>query len=130
MYYFFLRIRRPPRSTRTDTLFPYTTLFRSRASADIDGSFRFTDVPAGRYTLRASYAGAETKPTSVNVTETGTTKVGIALSANGDEEATILVPGRQARLARSIARQHSPDGGATALPRAACRPRTGPGRRG
>src|SRR3546814_13560176 len=24
-------IRRPPRSTRTDTLFPYTTLFRSRA---------------------------------------------------------------------------------------------------
>src|SRR3546814_8864950 len=28
--FFFLRIRRPPRSTRTDTLFPYTTLFRSR----------------------------------------------------------------------------------------------------
>src|SRR3546814_20933999 len=27
--YFFLMIRRPPRSTRTDTLFPYTTLFRS-----------------------------------------------------------------------------------------------------
>src|SRR3546814_19082668 len=27
---FFLRVRRPPRSTRTDTLFPYTTLFRSR----------------------------------------------------------------------------------------------------
>src|SRR3546814_13427350 len=30
---FFLMIRRPPRSTRTDTLFPYTTLFRSRARA-------------------------------------------------------------------------------------------------
>src|SRR3546814_12394477 len=29
--FFFLRIRRPPRSTRTDTLFPYTTLFRSLA---------------------------------------------------------------------------------------------------
>src|SRR3546814_714708 len=29
MFFFFLRIRRPPRSTRTDTLFPYTTLFRS-----------------------------------------------------------------------------------------------------
>src|SRR3546814_7755395 len=27
--FFFLRIRRPPRSTRTDTLFPYTTLVRS-----------------------------------------------------------------------------------------------------
>src|SRR3546814_4204072 len=29
--FFFLMIRRPPRSTRTDTLFPYTTLFRSPA---------------------------------------------------------------------------------------------------
>src|SRR3546814_2249453 len=29
MLFFFLMIRRPPRSTRTDTLFPYTTLFRS-----------------------------------------------------------------------------------------------------
>src|SRR3546814_11813844 len=28
--FFFLMIRRPPRSTRTDTLIPYTTLFRSR----------------------------------------------------------------------------------------------------
>src|SRR3546814_10458649 len=30
IFFFFLMIRRPPRSTRTDTLFPYTTLFRSR----------------------------------------------------------------------------------------------------
>src|SRR3546814_5842830 len=29
IYVFFIMIRRPPRSTRTDTLFPYTTLFRS-----------------------------------------------------------------------------------------------------
>src|SRR3546814_12858363 len=35
---FFLMIRRPPRSTRTDTLFPYTTLFRSIAPA--------RDIPA------------------------------------------------------------------------------------
>src|SRR3546814_15081398 len=31
--FFFLMIRRPPRSTRTDTLVPYTTLFRSRHDA-------------------------------------------------------------------------------------------------
>src|SRR3546814_16286013 len=31
VFFFFLMIRRPPRSTRTDTLFPYTTLFRSPA---------------------------------------------------------------------------------------------------
>src|SRR3546814_7067586 len=30
VFIFVLMIRRPPRSTRTDTLFPYTTLFRSR----------------------------------------------------------------------------------------------------
>src|SRR3546814_11621577 len=32
MLVFFLMIRRPPRSTRTDTLFPYTTRFRSDAA--------------------------------------------------------------------------------------------------
>src|SRR3546814_3043649 len=37
----FLMIRRPPRSTRTDTLFPYTTLFRSRHQVgDRDGGGR------------------------------------------------------------------------------------------
>src|SRR3546814_4654302 len=30
-------IRRPPRSTRTDTLFPYTTLFRAKAGDDLVG---------------------------------------------------------------------------------------------
>src|SRR3546814_7115063 len=41
IYFFgFLMIRRPPRSTRTDTLFPYTTLFRS-------GDGRGGDVPPG-----------------------------------------------------------------------------------
>src|SRR3546814_8771474 len=33
-FFFFLMIRRPPRSTRTDTLFPYTTLFRSVGRED------------------------------------------------------------------------------------------------
>src|SRR3546814_11822830 len=32
LFFFFLMIRRPPRSTRTDTLFPYTTLFRSQGN--------------------------------------------------------------------------------------------------
>src|SRR3546814_12883757 len=35
--FFFLMIRRPPRSTRTDTLFPYTTLFRSFPKNDGNG---------------------------------------------------------------------------------------------
>src|SRR3546814_13690708 len=37
LFFFFLMIRRPPRSTRTDTLFPYTTLFRSTAFPSICG---------------------------------------------------------------------------------------------
>src|SRR3546814_11596500 len=35
-FFFFLMIRRPPRSTRTDTLFPYTTLFRSAECAALE----------------------------------------------------------------------------------------------
>src|SRR3546814_20236415 len=39
--FFFLLIRRPPRSTRTDTLFPYTTLFRSDHETDLEAQARF-----------------------------------------------------------------------------------------
>src|SRR3546814_14358614 len=42
---FFLMIRRPPRSTRTDTLFPYTTLFRSEAAGKIAAVERDRIVP-------------------------------------------------------------------------------------
>src|SRR3546814_2583005 len=38
-------IRRPPRSTRTDTLFPYTTLFRSPAVLQPAAQLRRADVP-------------------------------------------------------------------------------------
>src|SRR3546814_3056952 len=40
-------IRRPPRSTRTDTLFPYTTLFRSILSAYVDVSAPANAAMAG-----------------------------------------------------------------------------------
>src|SRR3546814_18513679 len=53
--FFFLMIRRPPRSTRTDTLFPYTTLFRS-CSGEVGGSAgtgrRAHHLRAGRRPLR------------------------------------------------------------------------------
>src|SRR3546814_4012336 len=42
---FIVMIRRPPRSTRTDTLFPYTTLFRSQASSS--RAQRIADTAAG-----------------------------------------------------------------------------------
>src|SRR3546814_10257968 len=45
--FFFLMIRRPPRSTRTDTLFPYTTLFRSLPRHPVAESRRVRRLPHG-----------------------------------------------------------------------------------
>src|SRR3546814_5553689 len=50
-------IRRPPRSTRTDTLFPYTTLFRTipncikdyRLEAKVDGEWTLLDEVEGNH---------------------------------------------------------------------------------
>src|SRR3546814_6983288 len=44
-FFFFVMIRRPPRSTRTDTLFPYTTLFRSLHKT-IDEGWEIIDARA------------------------------------------------------------------------------------
>src|SRR3546814_14593928 len=59
----FLRIRRPPRSTRTDTLFPYTTLFRSDLREDRPGQAethgvrqRAGDLQAGPGAVQAGRA--------------------------------------------------------------------------
>src|SRR3546814_11707392 len=49
-FFFFLMIRRPPRSTRTDTLFPYTTLFRSLKAAHCS-SRCWQGIVTGRGTL-------------------------------------------------------------------------------
>src|SRR3546814_10961593 len=46
---FCLMIRRPPRSTRTDTLFPYTTLFRSEAAGNISPMRRTYSSPPERF---------------------------------------------------------------------------------
>src|SRR3546814_11358621 len=51
--------RRPPRSTRTDTLFPYTTLFRSR------GAHRLMLRPRESPTLRLLSFAVETSPPSL-----------------------------------------------------------------
>src|SRR3546814_9944378 len=44
--FFFLMIRRPPRSTRTDTLFPYTTLFRSATDLIVYSSIEGIRLPS------------------------------------------------------------------------------------
>src|SRR3546814_15769136 len=42
-FIFCLMIRRPPRSTRTDTLFPYTTLFRSNGMDTFNAGVQYND---------------------------------------------------------------------------------------
>src|SRR3546814_15435454 len=49
--YIFLMLPRPPRSTRTDTLFPYTTLFRSNGCRSVQGPGAHFEC--GRRELRA-----------------------------------------------------------------------------
>src|SRR3546814_11392170 len=63
LLFFFLMIRRPPRSTRTDTLFPYTTLFRSRASrSTADKPARFLAPAAPRDTVRSACRAPARRP--------------------------------------------------------------------
>src|SRR3546814_4097165 len=58
-------IRRPPRSTRTDTLFPYTTLFRSKADKAEERDQALADIyrvmrpgePPTKETAEALFAG-------------------------------------------------------------------------
>src|SRR3546814_12368813 len=60
VFFFFLMIRRPPRSTRTDTLFPYTTLFRSsRLHAALAVARRFRPGVGVERGLAESRAGPE-----------------------------------------------------------------------
>src|SRR3546814_5152841 len=64
-------IRRPPRSTRTDTLFPYTTLFRSTAGAfvittrkpgnDLEGEFKASAGNNASYQLSGVVGGPVTE---------------------------------------------------------------------
>src|SRR3546814_2014571 len=51
-------IRRPPRSTRTDTLFPYTTLFRSRRRRAHSAPISGWPVPTASSPCRARWIGA------------------------------------------------------------------------
>src|SRR3546814_19114639 len=98
-------IRRPPRSTRTDTLFPYTTLFRSELDAGtgdvtlsnagndfmgavdiVGGAIRITDANA--LTLGTVTAGQLTA-TSTGDLDLGTTEVSGALVAHSNGGAKI-----------------------------------------
>src|SRR3546814_12644446 len=73
LIFFFLMILRPPISTRTDTLFPYTTLFRSRPAPPRlrRGSRRATPDRAVRSRAARCPAGAGPPPAGARATMRG-----------------------------------------------------------
>src|SRR3546814_14074717 len=81
--FFYLLFRRPPRSTRTDTLFPYTTLFRS-LTYDTFSSYSLSFVPLfllmGQFATRGGMSQSLFKAAE---TWLGHRKGGVAMAAVG-----------------------------------------------
>src|SRR3546814_14750144 len=77
-------IRRPPRSTRTDTLFPYTTLFRSERIIDeeLSNAFRFATVESVTAVDDHTVEIALTEPTPNMLDNVGSFK-GMAILPEG-----------------------------------------------
>src|SRR3546814_10508384 len=97
-------IRRPPRSTRTDTLFPYTTLLRSISAEDIG-------VPGGlggRGYARAKLGQYDDAIADLTSSREMESRVGLAAGENAlntcGMQASILEPGRAAVGARTACR--------------------------
>src|SRR2546429_5438397 len=103
IFFFFLMIRRPPRST----LFPYTTLFRSKltledlatsrvrtAVAESSGSYSFVALPVGTYRLTVAKSGFQSQVLeSVAVQATRTTDVTVSLTV-GTQSTQVTVSGQ------------------------------------
>src|SRR6056297_3978872 len=88
--------RRPPRSTRTDTLFPYTTLFRSRGA--VDGDFDGPLAPSGVLAARIGPAPRDRKSTRLNSRHSGESRMPPSArkrkSLPGKKHGTITIPER------------------------------------
>src|SRR3546814_14639323 len=113
-------IRRPPRSKRTDTLFPYTTLFRSSAKALHDYSISLPDGRAVRLSDVARITDAAADPTEVALLD-GEPVVALSMSRTRGSSAVSVAQGVEQELEHIKA-----DNAATDVPTAA---RTTPAKR-
>lgn len=78
-----------------------------RATTSSDGSYRFADVEAGTYTIRARYVGAAVVEREVEVVGDRLVRANIGLGSESDE--MIIVRGQRALMASSLSRQRSSD---------------------
>src|SRR3546814_11662321 len=88
--FFFLMIRRPPRSTRTDTLFPYTTLFRSQGALSAAGG----DLRQGIGGGEADHRRAERRPHRHHLSGAGD----LLADDGGGTPAAVVLPARRGGL--------------------------------
>lgn len=73
-------------------------------TTESNGAYRFADVPAGRYTVRATYGSGAVVQNTVDVSEDGSARLDVAFAA--DE---VIVVGQRAMLGSSLARQRASD---------------------
>src|SRR3546814_17723594 len=110
-------VRRPPRSTRTDTLFPYTTLFRSLGNQGTDGIRRLEGCQSGH-----------ALPRCVGFQPAGPVRAGPDGPGTGSSAATAIVVDRTNRSAPPTGRRNDAHGsparhaGAGPLQQAVARP--------
>src|SRR3546814_19485543 len=109
-------IRRPPRSTRTDTLFPYTTLFRSNFRAihalnqqDYDGAAAILQTPLPPLTSAVTVEGDAVTLTPEIVAGINSGASARAVRQTSDEER--LTPAERATIIDAQATQDRTRGG-------------------
>src|SRR3546814_17834539 len=111
-------IRRPPRSTRTDTLFPYTTLFRSSKDGAVlyesGAAFDHLLARAGHYPEgRSANKGGE--PEGMEVKQFGATNYLFVLSERGSAIGVYRDTGSAPEFVKLLPTDIGPDG-AVAIP--------------
>src|SRR3546814_4829544 len=77
-------IRRPPRSTRTDTLFPYTTLFRSEIRGQFPGRVVAVTKAVGDYVRRGELLARSESSESLQVYPVHATASGVVAELNAN----------------------------------------------
>src|SRR3546814_16410086 len=117
-------LRRPPRSTRTDTLFPYTTLFRSPSGIPLAGALRLPDIGVTKVENYCA-SGTESFRGAVYAVASGAADIALAMGAEKLKDTgygglpvrtrgttfdligvTGSAPGHFAQLARAYRRAH------------------------
>jgi TonB-dependent receptor len=89
-----------------------------RAQVGEDGRYRFTNIPAGHYSVTVTYSGAAATEHSVDIAGDQDQIADLSVApVDGDDVTTVLVIGQRANLASSISRQRASDEVQTVLTR-------------